>query len=134
MDDLYEGWHGLPRIREQLDRLLGPLSRDRPGSYRRWDWYADRWAEVVVVPPAPLLVLEGVGSGSRSHESLITVLAWIEVPADLRRQRALGRDGVELAGHLRAWAVAEREHFARDDTKARAHLHLDGGRGSSTGP
>jgi len=40
-----------PRGGRQLERLLLPLSRNRPGSFRRWDWYADRWAEVVVIPP-----------------------------------------------------------------------------------
>jgi uridine kinase len=131
MDNLYEGWDGLPRIDTQLDRLLRPLSRNRPGSYRRWDWYAERWAEVVVVAPAPLLVLEGVGSGSRSHAGLITVLAWVEAPPDLRLRRGLARDGVELDEHLRAWAEAEQEHFARDDTRARAGIVIDGTRGSS---
>lgn len=127
MDNLYAGWGGLPRIRTQLDRLLLPLSHNRPGSYRRWDWYADRWAEVVVVPPAPLLVLEGVGAGARSHADLITVLAWVEAPAELRRTRGLARDGVGLEEQLRAWALAEAEHFARDDTRSRADLLVDGG-------
>jgi uridine kinase len=130
MDHLYEGWGGLPRIAGQLDRLLRPLSRNRPGSYRRWDWYADRWAEVVVVPPVPLLVLEGVGSGSRSHAGLITVLAWVEAPADLRLRRGLARDGVELDEHLRAWARAEEEHFARNGTRDRASIVIDGTQGS----
>jgi cytidylate kinase len=132
MDNLYEGWGGLPRIRPQLDRLLLPLARNRPGSYRRWDWYADRWAEMVAVPPAPLLVLEGVGAGARSHAGLITVLAWVEVPAETRLARGLARDGVELDDHLRAWAVAEEAHFARDATRARADLVVDGGQGSTT--
>jgi uridine kinase len=131
MDNLYEGWDGLPRVGEQLDRLLRPLSRNRPGSYRRWDWYADRWAEVVVVPPAPLIVVEGVGSGSRAHGGLITVLVWVEVPSDLRLQRGLARDGVEMDEHWRAWSLAEQEHFAQDDTRARADLVIDGSAGTA---
>ena len=134
MDNLYEGWDGLPRVGDQLDRLLRPLSRNRPGSYRRWDWYADRWAEVVVVPPAPLLVVEGVGSGSRSHAGLITVLVWVEVPAALRLERGLARDGVEMDEHLRAWARAEQEHFDRDGTRSRADLVVDGTTGSDPAP
>jgi uridine kinase len=134
MDNLYEGWGGLPRIRAQLDRLLQPLSRDRPGCYRRWDWYANRWAEVVVVRPAPLLVLEGVGAGARGHAGLTTVLTWVEVPADLRLARGLARDGVELEEHLRAWAEAEEEHFAAEDTRSRADLVIDGNRGSTSFP
>ncbi len=132
MDHLYEGWDGLPTVSRQLATLLGPLSRNRPGSYRRWDWYADRWAEVVVVPPVPLLVLEGVGSGSRAHAALVTVLAWVEVDAELRLKRSLARDGVELDEHLRRWARAEQEHFAVDDTRSRADLVIDGRSGSAS--
>ena len=62
MDDLFEGWDGLPSVDAQLDRLLRPLAEGRPGSFRRYDWDRARWAETVAVPPAPLVVLEGVGS------------------------------------------------------------------------
>ncbi len=134
MDNLYEGWQGLPSVSQQLDRLLGPLSRNRPGSYRRWDWYAGHWAEVVVVPPAPLLVLEGVGSGSRTHDGLITVLVWVEVPADLRTERGLARDGAELDDHWQRWAVDEQLHFESDGTRARADLVVDGTQGSAARP
>jgi dephospho-CoA kinase len=134
MDNLYEGWHGLPTVSGQLERLLRPLSRNRPGSYRRWDWYAGRWAEVVVVPAAPLLVLEGVGSGSRSHAALVTALVWVEVPVDLRLERGLARDGAELDEHWLQWAVAEQEYFARDDTHVRADLVIDGTKGSERRP
>ena len=89
MDNLYEGWDGLPRVGERHAAAVAEPARD----YRRWDWYADRWAEVVVVPPAPLLVLEGVGSGSRMAAGLITVLAWVEYrrPAARARPRARRR-------------------------------------------
>ena len=126
VEDLYEGWGGLPRVGQQLERLLLPLSRDRPGSYRRWDWYAGRWAEVVVVPPAPLLVLEGVGSGSRAFAALTTVLVWVEAPADLRRRRGLARAGVHLDEHLSRWSAAEEQHFTHEDTRARADVVVDG--------
>src|SRR5689334_11082023 len=63
LDDMYEGWGGLLRAADRVDSLLLPLARGEPGSYRRWDWHAGDWAETVSVPPVPLLVLEGVGSG-----------------------------------------------------------------------
>ncbi|MEO6509883.1 MAG: 4-amino-4-deoxy-L-arabinose transferase [Nocardioides sp.] len=131
MDNLFEGWAGLPTVDQQLDRLLRPLARNRPGSYRRWDWYAGTWAEVVVVPPAPLLVLEGVGSGSRTHAGLITCLVWVEVAPDLRLERGLARDGAEMDEHWRQWSAAEQVHFAQDGTRARSDLVVDGTRGSS---
>src|SRR3954451_21469025 len=84
MDDMFEGWDGLPRITSQLESLLRPMAGGRSGTYRRWDWPGNAGAETIVVPPAPLLVLEGVGSGSASIAELITVLAWVDVPYELR--------------------------------------------------
>jgi cytidylate kinase len=133
MDDLFEGWDGLPGIADQLESLLRPLAEGRPGSHRRWDWLGDRWAERVLVEPASALVLEGVGSGSRGHADLITVLAWIEVPYDLRMLRGLERGGIGVAENWRRWAVDEQELFARERTRERADVVLDGRLGSLRG-
>jgi hypothetical protein len=130
MDDMFEGWDGLPRITDQLEMLLRPLAAGRSGSYRRWDWPGNQWAETVLVPPAPLLVLEGVGSGSASVASLITVLAWVEVPYDLRMARGLERGGIGVADNWRQWAVDEQDLFARERTRERADIVLDGRVGS----
>ena len=130
MDDLFEGWDGLPGVTDQLDTLLPPLATGWPGSYRRWDWPGHAWAETVVVPAAPILVLEGVGSGARKHADLITMLAWVEVPYDLRMSRGLERGGVGVAENWRQWAVDEQEVFARERTRERADLVLDGRVGS----
>ena len=62
------------------------------------------------------------------------MLAWVEVPADQRLARGLARDGVQLDEQLRAWALAEQQHFDRDGTRTRADLVIDGGRGSTTFP
>lgn len=126
MDDLYEGWAGLPTVDAQLDRLLGPLSKDRPGHYRRWNWHADTWAEEVTVDPVDLLVLEGVGSGSLRTVGTVTVLVWIEAPYDVRMRRGLERDGESFAPHWEEWARAETEHFARHRTRERADLVVGG--------
>ena len=126
MDDLYDGWDGLPRLSDQLEALLRPMARDRPGCYRRYDWHAGRYAETLTVPPGPLLVLEGVGSGSRTHADLTTALAWVSAPADLRLRRGLERDGAALADRWRQWMADEAAHFDLDGTRARAHLLVDG--------
>jgi hypothetical protein len=132
MDDMFEGWGGLPRITEQLESVLLPLSQGESGSYRRWDWPGNDWAETVLVPPVPLLVLEGVGSGSARIAHLITVLAWVEVPFDLRMARGLERGGVGVAENWQQWAVDEQELFARELTRDRADVHLDGRVGRKT--
>lgn len=126
MDDLYDGWEGLPRLTDQLEPLLRPLARGAAGSYRRYDWEAGRYAETVTVAPCPLLVLEGVGSGSRAHADLTTVLVWVWAPADLRLRRGLERDGSALAGRWRQWMLDEDALFVREETAGRADLFVDG--------
>ena len=79
-------------------------------------------------------MLEGVGSGSRTTAALVTVLAWVEVPAGVRLERGLARDGVHLDQHLPAWSLAEGAHFAREGTRERADLVIDGTRGASGRP
>jgi uridine kinase len=125
MDDLYEGWTGLPTVTSQLDSLLLPLAVGLPGSYRRWDWLADGWAETVSVPPVSVLVLEGVGSGASAHAQLITVLVWVDAPQEVRKKRSVERDGAVMAEHWQQWAESEQEHFAREDTRRRADFVVD---------
>ncbi len=122
MDDLYEGWDGLPSIGAQLGSLLEPLSRNQAGSYRRYDWLAGAFAETVTVSPAELLVLEGVGSGAAAHSSLHTVLVWLDAPYEVRMRRGLQRDGDTFAPHWEAWAKAESDLFAAQRTRERADL------------
>lgn len=126
MDSLYDGWDGLPHVVDQLDDLLLPLSDDRAGHYLRYDWDLQEYVETVTVVPAPLLVLEGVGSGSRAHADLCTVLVWVEAPPDLRLARGIERDGQAVEQHWRQWMQDEAEHFAREETRSRADLVVDG--------
>lgn len=122
LDDLYEGWSGLPRLDDQLTALVRPLAHGTPGVYRRYDWHAGRVGETVTVRPADLLVVEGVGAGSRAIADLVTVLVWLDAPADVRRARALARDGDVFAPHWDDWATAEAQHYARQRTRERADL------------
>jgi uridine kinase len=126
MDDLYEGWSGLATIDARLGDLLLPLSRDEPGSYRRYDWHAGRFAETVTVAPSPLLVLEGVGSGANRFAGLVTVLVWVEAPYELRMVRGLERDGDAFAPHWEQWARDEKELFSHERTRQRADVLVDG--------
>lgn len=123
MDDLFEGWSGLPQVDRQLAGLLGPLAEDRPGRYRRWDWHADAWAEQHVVEPGALVVVEGVGSGCWRSPDL---LVWVEAPRELRLRRGLERDGEAFAPYWEQWAADEQRLFARERTRERADLLVDG--------
>ncbi|WP_328530946.1 4-amino-4-deoxy-L-arabinose transferase [Nocardioides sp. NBC_00368] len=122
MDDLYAGWDGLGDGIAQLETILLPLVEGAPGSYRRYDWHRGGFAETVMVPPCPLLVVEGVGSGAAAYDSFCTALAWVDAPVELRRSRGIARDGDTFAPHWDAWAGAEAEHFAENLTAARADV------------
>ena len=122
MDDLYAGWDGLAAGIAQLETVLLPLVEGAPGSYRRYDWHGGAYAETVMVPPSPLLVIEGVGSGAAAYDGFRTALAWVDAPDELRKQRGLDRDGDTFAPHWDAWAAAEAEHFAESMTAARADI------------
>jgi uridine kinase len=126
VDDLIEGWRGLSGVTDQLEGILRPLAEGRPGSYRRYDWLAGAFAETVVVEPVPLLVLEGVGSGAAVFGDLRTLLVWVEAPYDERLRRGLERDGEVFAPHWEQWAADETELFARERTRERADLRVDG--------
>lgn len=124
LDDLYPGWDGLTEIQGPVTDLLAALAESRPGRYRRYDWYAGTFAEEVVVEPAPLLVLEGVGAGSRAWEPWTTTLVWVEAAPEVRRARGLARGGVGVAEHWDAWARTEDRLHAAENTRARADLVL----------
>lgn len=131
LDDLYAGWDGLATVDASLATLLGPLARGETGHHRRWDWHTDGWAEDVAVAPSPLLVLEGVGAAAPAAAAYATVVVWVEAPYELRRRRALARDGDDFAPHWDAWAAAETEHFSRHRTRERADLVVTGPGGPS---
>jgi len=126
MDDLYDGWPGLPNAAAQFPTLLDPLSRNEPGSYRRYDWHARAFAESVTVDPVSLLVLEGVSSAAPAYAHLVTVVVWVEAPSDLRLTRGLARDGQGSRAEWQQWMAEETEVLAGQRTRDRADVLVDG--------
>jgi len=127
LDDLLDGWDGLDRVDETLQReVLSPISQGRAGGYRRYDWHLARFAEAHVVEPVDLLVVEGVGSGASSYASWITLLVWVDAPAELRASRGISRDGESLRPQWLRWMAAEDALFARERTRDRADVIVDG--------
>jgi uridine kinase len=121
-DELLEGWRGLPGLGETIDAVLRPLAEDRPSAWRRWDWHADGWAETHPIAPAPLLIIDGVGSGAVAYDHLITTLVWVEADRDLRLARGLARDGEGVREHWTQWLDDEAAVHARERTRERADL------------
>lgn len=124
VDDLVPGWQGsLADVAATLaDDVLAPLAAGKPAGYRRWDWHADAWAEHVPVARTPLLVVEGVASGSAQVAAFAAAVVWVEARPEVRRVRGIARDGDAFAPHWDAWARTEAAHFAAEHTRLRADL------------
>ncbi|WP_250445452.1 (d)CMP kinase [Actinotalea sp. C106] len=130
MDDLYAGWSGLDEDLSQRlgDQLLAPLLDGRTARYQRYDWVSGSFAEWHDLPPTECLVLEGCGSGQRVVAEHAVLVAWVDAPADLRLERGLRRDGTEMREQWLRWMGLEAVHFAREGTRERADVVVDGRR------
>jgi cytidylate kinase len=127
LDDLYQGWGGLPGMLPRLRHwVLEPLAAGRAGRYRRWDWDAEAWAEWRDVPVADALVVEGVGAAQAGVREHAVLTAWVEAPWELRLRRGVGRDGEGMRPEWERWQAAEAAHFAADGTAAAADVVIDG--------
>ncbi len=127
LDDVYAGWTLTGAISRVSAGVLRPLASGRPGTYHRYDWAAGRFLrEPVPVRPAPVLLVEGCGSSPRRLDPWTTLRVWVEAPDALRLRRGIERDGPDLAPQWHRWLVGEAAEFAREDTRARAHLRVDG--------
>ncbi|GAA0619968.1 hypothetical protein HPO96_25410 [Kribbella sandramycini] len=128
MDDLYEGWSGAERGFALLrDHVLQRLADGREGRYRRYDWHAGAYAELHVVPvTVDLLVVEGVTACDRDADPFQSLRIWIETTNEVRLDRGIARDGEALRDHWLDWMRWERDHFAAQSTRSRAHLIANG--------
>jgi uridine kinase len=123
LEDLYGGWDGLERgIDLLVSAVLEPLAAGRVARVPRYDWIAREWAEPTAIEPPPILIVEGVGAGARRAAGFESVLVWLEVPAPVRKQRALDRDGETFAPYWDRWAAQEDLLLARERTPDRADI------------
>ncbi|QMU76114.1 hypothetical protein GXW83_10570 [Streptacidiphilus sp. PB12-B1b] len=114
-------WTG--RLRAEV---LEPLSRGETARHRVYDWTARRFDALREIPPAPVVLVEGVGSGRRELRPLLAALVWMDLPAAVARARGEQRDGPALAGFWQGWARAEAAHFAADPSRPYADVLVHG--------
>jgi hypothetical protein len=106
--------------------VLDPLSRGETARHRVYDWTARRFDGVRSIPPAPVVLVEGVGAGRRELRPLLAALIWMDVPAATARARGEARDGPALAAFWEEWARAEAAHFASDPSLPHADFLVGG--------
>ncbi|WP_116113271.1 hypothetical protein [Austwickia chelonae] len=135
MDDLYPGWDGLfPAVDLLVHHVLEPLAQGRPVFSPVYDWTAQNFADPRPILSAPWIVVEGVGCASRPCLPYLSAVIWTEASADLRRARALRRDGDTFRPYWQQWALQEEQLFAQEGTREQADLILDTGRSEPAAP
>jgi uridine kinase len=116
LDDIYPGWDGLAWTVEHVRaELLQPRAAGRPGRWLRGDWATSAAAGWGTVSPSRRLIVEGVGALTPANRALSDLGIWVDTPADLRKQRALARDGDTYRPYWDQWAAQEDvfiAHFA----------------------
>jgi hypothetical protein len=129
-DELYAGWTITGAAARLAAGVLRPVAEGRAGAFHAYDWARPGFSPVPTpVPPAPVLVVEGCGSGARVLDPWRSLLVWVEAPPGLRLARGLARDGAVLEPEWRRWQGTEAAEFAREGTRARADLRVDGAAG-----
>ncbi|WP_261558259.1 dephospho-CoA kinase [Frankia tisae] len=128
MDDLYDGWDGLAAGIDQLvARILRPLARGEQPCWRSYDWHRRCYgADRTLDPATATIVVEGVGAGAQAGAPLLSGLVCVAAPVQVRRRRALARDGDTFAPHWERWARHEDRYFAAEDVAGRADILVNG--------
>jgi uridine kinase len=131
LDDIYPGWGGLRAASEHVQRhILEPLASGEEAAWQRFDWAADAPAEWHAVDPSRPLLIEGCGILSRANAALADVRIWLDAPDDIRKARALERDGESYAPHWDEWQAQWETFVATEQPAALADLLLNGGSGN----
>ena len=127
LDDLYAGWAITGAVARLGAGVLRPLSQGRSGAFHAYDWERDAFSpHLTAVPAAPVLLVEGCGSGAGALDGCRSLLVWTEAPQPLRIARGIARDGAHLESEWLRWQATEAAEFAREDTRARADVRIDG--------
>ncbi|MGV9315232.1 uridine kinase family protein [Streptomyces sp. NPDC003691] len=123
LDDLasheaFFGWTG-----RLLGQVVDPLARGVTAHYEPYDWTARRFAAPRALPPAPVVLVEGVGAGRAALRPHLARLLWLERTPDESWPRGRRRDGLGLSAFWDDWTVAETRHFLADPSRPHAdHL------------
>ncbi|GAB2747531.1 uridine kinase family protein [Streptomyces bullii] len=105
-----------------LSQVVEPLERGETAHYSPYDWRNRRFGPPRALPPAPVVLVEGVGAGRRVLRPHLSLLLWMEVPREEAWARGRERDGEEQRQFWDGWVEAEDRHFADDPSRPFADL------------
>ncbi|MFJ9160688.1 uridine kinase [Streptomyces griseoviridis] len=100
-----------------LAEVIEPLGRGGTAHYAPYDWEARAFTAPRALPPAPVILVEGVGAGRRALRPHLAHLLWMELPREESWDRGRLRDGPRQRAFWAGWVEAERRHFAEDPSR-----------------
>ncbi|MFF5568925.1 hypothetical protein ACFY7Z_22985 [Streptomyces sp. NPDC012623] len=143
LDDLASHRHLFAWTERLTEQVVEPLSRGATAHFRAYDWTARRFDAPRTLPPAPVVVVEGVGAGRRALRPYLARLFWMDRGAEESWRRGRRRDGPAQSGFWDGWTVAETRHFEVDPSRpfadalvreTRSGYEVARGPGASPGP
>ena len=134
LDDVYPGWRGLEQAGVGLARsLVAPARRGAVGRWRRWDWARNRPAGREWLRPGSALIVEGCGAFAAGRGAADALHVWVDATDEVRKRRALHRDGGAYDPFWDIWDRQWRRYVHRTSPERRADLRVraapDGGTG-----
>ena len=126
MDDLYDGWDNAlgPQLSETLHYIVAAHKNSKELSLSRYDWATSSFKNAEAIPPADLIILEGVGSGQSAIRDDLASLLWIDIDHAEGLKRVISRDGDSIESQMRKWLSQQEQHFAREGTQNAADFIL----------
>ncbi|MEU8530317.1 MULTISPECIES: uridine kinase family protein [Streptomyces] len=100
-----------------LAEVIAPLSRGETAHYHPYDWNLRTFGPPRPLPAAPVVLVEGVGSGRRALRPHLARLLWMEREPEASWIRGRHRDGPAQSTFWDGWTVAETRHFATDPSR-----------------
>lgn len=100
-----------------LAEVIAPLSRGETAHYRPYDWILRTFGPPRALPAAPVVLVEGVGSGRRALRPHLARLLWMEREPEASWIRGRHRDGAAQSAFWDGWTVAETRHFSMDPSR-----------------
>jgi hypothetical protein len=108
-----------------LSEIVEPLVQGRPARYRRWHWTASSPGEWLEVPTGVPVILEGVRSTDLANRAPFDLRIWLEVPEQVRLDRARRRDPDRFSCWTTNWMPREAAWAAEQQPMDRADLVVD---------
>lgn len=133
LEDIYPGWDGLEEgIELFTKRVAEPLFWGETAHWFAWDWYQNQDGEKRTTPPAPIVIVEGVGANAKSAARFIDAHIWVTLTDEDRKKRALERDGDTYEPHWDRWAEQEERWLASENAPVESDIKVNTARGSGS--